>query len=132
MRVSRQRRRDGEPEADEERQRLGPDRDVALQPLHLARQAIEPPGESGFFSVGTVRRQKRDERRLDNGGAGDFLAIGQIDQLPQDFRGKYTLVRILIPSPHSAMPSSGSMEACRATLRTRRRIAADRTAISSG
>src|SRR5260370_38238956 len=42
LRIGRQLRRDRQPEADEQRQRLGPDRSVPFQPLHLPRQAIHP------------------------------------------------------------------------------------------
>src|SRR5580693_7391974 len=37
------RRRAGQPEADEERQRLVRDGDVPLQPFHLPRHAVQPP-----------------------------------------------------------------------------------------
>ena len=61
-----QRRRAGEPEADEQRQGLDWDRDMALEPLDLPGHAVEPSRERGFQPIGAVRRQERRERRLDD------------------------------------------------------------------
>ena len=56
--IARQRRRDGQPEAHEQRQRLGRNADIPLKPLHLAGQPVETAGESGFTPVRAVRREE--------------------------------------------------------------------------
>src|SRR5258708_38521014 len=52
LRIGRQWRRDRQPEADEQCQRLGPDRNVPFQPLHLPRQAIQPAVAGPLRSAG--------------------------------------------------------------------------------
>ena len=58
LRVARQRRRDRQPEAHEQRQRLGRDADVTLKPLDLPGQPVEAAGEGGFAPIGAVGRQE--------------------------------------------------------------------------
>src|SRR5712671_4389409 len=62
--VGWQRRRDCQPEADEQRQCLDRDSDTALQPLDLPRQPIEAPGKSGLTAVCAIRGQEGFDRCL--------------------------------------------------------------------
>jgi hypothetical protein len=62
----RQRRRGGEPEADEHGQRLDGDADIALQPRHAAVDLVEALGDRRFLPLGGVRRQEGRD-----GGLGD-------------------------------------------------------------
>ena len=48
VRIGWQRRRDRQPEADEQRQGLDRNSGVAFEPLNLSRQSIKAPGKSGF------------------------------------------------------------------------------------
>ena len=82
----RQRRGAGQPETNEQRQRLVRDGDVPFQPLDLPRHAIEPPGESGFQPVGAVGRQMRGQRRLHHERLRDPLAIGVVGKLAGEIR----------------------------------------------
>src|SRR5215475_1549093 len=64
LRITWQRRRYGQPEADEQRQGLDRDSDIALNPLDLPRQAVEAPGKSGLPPVSAIRRQEGSDCRL--------------------------------------------------------------------
>src|SRR6516165_4318358 len=50
----RQRRRRHEPETNEERQGLHRDPDIALKPLRLPDQPVEPPRQGRFLPLGCV------------------------------------------------------------------------------
>ena len=56
--IARQRRRDGQPEAHEQRQRLSGDAEIALHALNLPRQPVETAGERGLALVRAVRREE--------------------------------------------------------------------------
>ncbi len=58
----RQGRRGGQPEPHEQGQCLIGDVAMALQPLDLSRQSIEPARKRSFEPIGAVRRQMRCQR----------------------------------------------------------------------
>src|SRR6516225_9713979 len=62
----RQRRCRREPETNEERQGLYRDPDVALKPLRLPDQPIEPARQRRFLALGCVGRQERGNRCFGN------------------------------------------------------------------
>ncbi|MDT4876515.1 hypothetical protein FQZ97_1119520 [compost metagenome] len=60
-------RADGQEVADKQRQRLDLDVLVALQPLELARQPIEPLGDGRLALIARIRRQPGRQCRRDDG-----------------------------------------------------------------
>ena len=110
-----QRRRAGQPEAHEHRQRLVRDRDVALEPLHLPRHAIEPSRQRGLQPVGAIGRQMRGERRLDDQRLRHALAGGIVSELAGEIRRKAEGV-LGAHGRHICMSSPGSSETWRATV----------------
>jgi hypothetical protein len=83
LRVVRQGRCDGQPEADEEGERLGGDAEIALEALDLARQAVEAAREGRLALIRPVGRQEGCHRCLDDRGTGQLFAVSEIGDLAQ-------------------------------------------------
>ena len=96
--VARQRRRDGQPEADEQRERFGRYADIALEPLDLPGQPIETAGEGGLAPIRAVRRQEGGDGRLHNRRAREPLSVGEIDDL------------LRIPAPKAVLREAAFVE----------------------
>ena len=59
----------GEPEADEQRERLVGEIDVPCKPIELARDAIEAPAHRSLKPIAAIGGQKGCQRRFDDRGA---------------------------------------------------------------
>lgn len=81
-----QRRGDGQPEADKQRQGFGDDGNVFVQPVDLAPDLVHAAGKHRLQPLGSVGRQKRRDGRLDHGGFGDVTAKRQRFHLLQKVR----------------------------------------------
>ena len=64
----RQWRRAGQPESDEQSQRLVGNVDVSFKPLDLPRHPVKPPRQRALQAIGAVRREMGRQRRLDDQG----------------------------------------------------------------
>ena len=81
-----QRRRAGQPEAHEHRQRLVGNPDVPLDPLQVAGDAVEPARERGLQAIGAVGRQMRRERGFDDERLRHAFARGIVGELAGEVR----------------------------------------------
>ena len=70
-----------QPEAHEQRQGLDGDREVALEPLDLPGEPIEPAGEGGLAALGGIGRQEGRDGGLDEQRPMDALASGESVEL---------------------------------------------------
>ena len=81
-----QRRRAGQPEADEQRQRFIGDRDMALERSICRVMRSSRRAKRGFHPVGVVRRQIGRKCRLDDQRLRHALAVGIVGELTGEIR----------------------------------------------
>jgi hypothetical protein len=87
------RRRDGQPEPDEESKRLGSNGQVTLKTFRLAGETIETSCEGGLESISRVGREKRSDRGLNDNRFGEFLTSATFSSWSRRLNSRYTLIR---------------------------------------